>query len=166
MMDNFNTSHFNKNELDKGYAELLKGKDFKWFITLTYKNAANQKLTPNKVQKDIDTLHRFMHRKCFGKHYKNKDNADKMIINMFSSIEKGMDENIHIHILLSDILSGIETKTSTPLNELLLNTWREKILGEYANTDCQVITYINGVVHYILKESGTGYENIDLSKLS
>ncbi|MEQ5203874.1 hypothetical protein ABN228_15300 [Providencia rettgeri] len=166
MMDNFNTSHFNKNELDKGYAELLKGKDFKWFITLTYKNAANKKLTADKVQKDIDNLHGIMHRKCFGKHYKNKDNADKMIINMFSSIEKGMDENIHIHILLSDILSGIETKTSTPLNELLLNTWREKILGEYANTDCQVITYINGVVHYILKESGTGYENIDLSKLS
>ncbi|MGM0937109.1 MAG: hypothetical protein ACQEWL_11470 [Pseudomonadota bacterium] len=155
---------YNKEALDNGYIEMLKNKRFKWFITITYKEAQKRRLTDKYIRDDMNTLYRMIFRKCFGKHYKNHPDVDNMVINMEFSIERGAEDNPHVHILLSDISEGVNTKITEPfkLNEVLINLWRAKIAKEYVNYDCQDIYYTEGVISYILKESGTDYENLYL----
>lgn len=160
-------NEYRKDKLDSAYIALLEQYKFKWFITLTYKNSQNRALRDQYIHKDISSLHSMMLRKCFGKRYKNNKGIDKAKISMFYVIERGKNDNPHIHILLSDIMDGVGTKIgeSIKLNELLIELWKIKISKEYVDTDCQEVFYKEGVISYMLKESGIDYKNINIDYL-
>ncbi|MEQ5220671.1 hypothetical protein ABN242_01285 [Providencia alcalifaciens] len=159
-------SNEEKRKLDEGYIELFKRNNFKWFITLTYKDSSSRKINTKTVKKDVYNLYNRLHRKFFGKHYSNKENLDKKKINMVTSIEYGGNENLHIHILLSDVENGISKVEGMTTCEVLVDIWKKKIAKEYINVDFREIYDIDNLGFYILKESGIDYSNILIDQMN